>query len=312
MVSIALPVKDPLLSVAGTSGDDVWMVTSGNNVLRWDGRSVRIAARGACAYKGDPQNTVAAYCAPRFGAIAVTRDEILLGGRICDDNGSLTPYLAKLTRGGKVTCDCRPRPPGGVQSGLLARGSSMLHFGYGYLTGLDGTPLPVPLDNDLPLLQSIAAFPSLLGLWGASDRSLARFNGLAWVQGPDAPFPVASLWVDDQSTAWAISAGGRSLAQLKGSEWTVLPVPPGFEASHMEGSSSTDVWFFGPDQVTQWDGQRYRRAQSLVRDVESTWRDPAGAIWVVGGSVPRDDGLMIPPESKGVAIRVPSTAEQAR
>ena len=289
-----------LLSVSGTSADDVWMVGADDgtgplvlhgNGVDWVREEVDVRADlwwvqalpGGVVYLGGS------------------------GGSVFERRGGQwlrmqTPELAEATVFGVWSAG-----EGDVYAVGSARG------GRGFLWHYDGSTwreLALPLG--LPLDES-ANPPSLFKVWGASasdvwvvgDRGVVlRGNALAGFRRIESGSQQERLFtvhgaggrvamVGGSANGWALEAEGEQL---------VLISPPG--AAPLQGvcvSERGDVWAVGVA------GNVYARDAGAaawrdvfthhpVQSLHAVWIDPGGGIWAVGGNV------LTPELDRGVAL----------
>jgi len=289
-----------LLSVNGTSSDDVWMVGaddgSGALVLHGNGLDWARQDVGARAdlwwVQALPGGSV--YLAGSAGTVIERR-----GGEWLRMQ---TPPLAEATVFGVWS-----PAEGDVYAVGSAQGSG------GFLWHYDGSSWrELPLPPGLPLGER-ANPPSLFKVWGASasdvwvvgDRGVVlRGNALAGFRSIDSGSQQERLFtvhgaagrvamVGGSANGWALEAQGEQLLTIS---------PPG--AAPLQGvcvSERGDVWAVGvagnvyarDAGAAEW---RDVFTHHPVQSLHAVWIDPGGGIWAVGGNV------LTPELDRGVAL----------
>jgi photosystem II stability/assembly factor-like uncharacterized protein len=278
-----------LLSVSGTSADDVWMVGADDgsgplvlhgNGLDWQREQVGVRA-DLWWVQALPGGAV--YLAGSNGSVLERRGTEWLHMQ--------TPALADATVFGVWS-------PGAGE--LYAVGAAQ--ESRGFLWHYDGSSwreLPLPLDAG-------ASPASLFKVWGASasdvwvvgDRGLVlRGNAGAGFRRVDSGSDQERLFtvhgaagevamVGGSANGWALEAEGEKLVTIS---------PPG--AAPLQGvcvSERGDVWAVGVA------GNVYARAAGAsewrdvftrhpVQSLHAVWLDPSGGVWAVGGNVLTDE-----------------------
>lgn len=278
-----------LLSVHGTSADDVWMVGAddggGALVLHWDGRSWRREAAPDVA-------------ADLWWVQALASGAVFMGG-------SAGTVLER--RAGALT---RLSTPGGVDDtvfGVWAASETDVYAvgsvdgRSGFIWHFDGQAwLSLALPGGLPL-DGDGATPGLFKVWGRSPEDVWVVGDRGVVLRGDASsgFRQIVSGVDERlftvhgSAERVVMVGGSSNALALEALGEAAPsaiTPPG--AGLLQGVSLSDageIWAVGLG------GGIYSRGAGSpswvdelalpVQSLHAVWADPAGGVWAVGGNV---------------------------
>lgn len=295
-------VKGPVVALHGRNPRDVWVLYE-DELVRTDGKKVLKRFKKPC--KLGAKREYGTY-GTVFTTLLVERDTVMLVGDSLDPNSRLgSDYTAILDARGRWRCDTEKEditPVYAVSDGdrawKLAHNMSNAPC---RLKSRGGVCAPVPVFAAWyvdPPRDSIDMGVHSRAVWmrGTDDGWLVtadeewrdwllRYNGVAWtrVANLGEHSSVSDLWADDAGHAWLMGLGG--IVRFDGKEMRRIPVPAGFEARFVRGTSARDVWFAGAGKkVYQWDGEKLRRGD-IPFDVENVWSSPGGEVWFAGGSM---------------------------
>ncbi|MBI5609707.1 MAG: hypothetical protein HY902_12615, partial [Deltaproteobacteria bacterium] len=273
-----------LLSVHGTSPQDVWVVGAEagktGNALHWDGSAwTRIET-------GQPH--------PLWWVHAFAANDVFIGGSgatILRGDGKTfarmkTPGIAAQTVYGIW---------GANPSDVWAVGGSAGHAGF--LWHFDGKTWSDAGLPDAVTLNDSGQLPSLFKVWGrsatdvyavGSDGLMLHFDGKAWTK--IATGTKELLFTVSGSASQIVAVGGSAQGLvLDGTGKAVGPAA----APLLQGVAVAPdgaVWACGlGGQIYKKSGSKWQAvtitAEDMPQSLHAVWVDPAGGIWAVGGNV---------------------------
>jgi hypothetical protein len=305
---VAKSVDSALLSVSGTSSDDVWLVGAdggaGPLVLHWDGSSWDSRQSGV---RGDMWWV---HAMPSGSVYLAGSDSHVLRYRDGGFERLATPGLGKHIVFGVW---------GPADDDVYAVGSAQGRNGFvWHYDGQTWTELGLPLDLPQDENRDVPGFFKVWGtspedVWVVGDRGVVlqgnAADGFRLVpSGSDER--LFTVHAADGELAIVGGSANGSAFEARGGELDDI-TPPG--SGLLQGvcvSDSGSVWAVGVG------GAVYRRPakgadwQALdprvpVQSLHAVWVDPAGGAWTVGGNVLTND------LDGGVALHYPSSASES-
>jgi len=303
-VTVALPgVEGALVSVDGRGPRDMWFLTDEEiqagyfaqvgRLIHYDGKRVRDKILPGCS-------------GAAFGGLYVDRDSVRLVGTNLYTRG-VSRMTASLSKDGKWGCSfaySTPITAPDEPAWTLTCGSS--EGNDCFLRRADGRTAPLPVrrtsqpggqDEPAPAwgLRMRGEDEGWMATSDGDGRTLLlRYNGVAWV--PEARLDegadMLGMWIDEEGGAWfTVRLGGSDddpvigVRRWDGHALHAVPVPAGFGATLVTGTSARDVWFIGDTRtIYQWDGERLRQGEQPFDVVQGVWAAPGGELWLVGRS----------------------------
>ena len=115
-------------------------------------------------------------------------------------------------------------------------------------------------------------------VWGAG-KTVSHFDGQSWTDVLSGE-PYYDVWASGAKDVWVVSRKGKVLRYDGTAFAEVAQVNAKFGAS-IRGTSASDVWVGGTEQLMHWDGAAWADKSDLtIRDLEIA----EGAVWGVGHS----------------------------
>ena len=312
-VEVALP-RDvaPVVAVDGRNDQDVWIVTSDNAVLHWDGSRIRRRAvlqchtdaccgrlvdcaklpQGACQAEcsnGAPQ------CAPlaEFSHVRVGPRDVVVSAYV--QTGGLRPSLVAARLLGGFQCEQQlgdlvypgsgargegPNEPVVVKDDVTFRVGLPAHLVNplgGYALFMNGRRVPLPPDSNW---WSSFQFAAPDDIWLDNSR-MWRGNGITW-EPVEMGIKVATHWVDGSDRIWVLGnlgqdTGAQLLHQNRDQDgWTQFAVP---RAETVVGEGH-DTFFVLGQAYYYWNGSELGTFDMPIQP-KDTWYD-SGKLWIGG------------------------------
>lgn len=291
---IAEGLDAALLSVSGTSADDVWTVGAdagdGPLVLRWDGEAWERVHTGTA---GD------------LWWIWLSAEEAWMvgdGGRVLHLDRASGAILEEVL------------DPDATLFGVWSDGAGGVRTVGGDLNVGAGGARAFRLESDGwtpdPLPEAAAAQTAVFKVWGRGPSDLwavgaggavLRDLGAGWVEVPN-PVQTSLLTVHgDDSSTWAVGGYGNGVALRLVESGAVNDSPamaPAFNGVFATGGGdvlavgrSGGVW-----RRTGGQWETNPKPAPTLGDLHAVWVDPEGGEWAVGGSLasrPLDEGVLV-------------------
>ncbi|MBX3205290.1 MAG: hypothetical protein KF764_09485 [Labilithrix sp.] len=270
--------RHALMSVWGSSKNDVWAVGSRGTIVHWDGMA------WASTPSGTTQTLFAVSGTGAGDVWAVSSRAVAL------HSTGFTGATATWTASAPVAPAYAPYFPMPWNESLLL---SVLARAPGDVW-IGGEPYPVLLDPDSP--------PQKANLW--------RGSGMSWHHDVLADdFAIRGFWASGAADVWAVGGvfgtpvnrAGRAFHTTGPSGapvWTEVDTQSSASLSAVWGSGPNDVWIVGDrGTVRHWTNGPVKRWEIVAvptdRDLHAVWGSGANDLWVVGdfGTVLRYDGV---------------------
>jgi hypothetical protein len=303
--------RPEILSVHGRGPDDVWLLTKEQEVLHFDGKRVARRYAKPCGW-GDASGSGVG---TRLHQIVVDDAAVHVLGELRGPESRVGSALtASLSRAGKWSC---------VESGMAtiaasSAGKMTWQLGHNFQSGpcflrvLGGPCATTPEWAPSYLEPSGDAVDSgihsiALSMAGVDDgwivtvdadgtNRLLRYDGVTWFPkgAIERPARLVDMWVDDRRSPWLLTGPGwwnrdkkdappTRVLRFEDGALRPFPVPGGFDAGIVRGTSAKDVWFVGANaKAYQWDGEVLREGE-VPFDAAEAWSSPGGQVWIVDG-----------------------------
>lgn len=348
-VPVPLPAGPEIVSVAGWSEQDLWLLNRANDVYRYDGRAARLVHPALCLTER-PREFPNPFVEPMC-RIAPLRDGVLAIGAQGGSN-EIWAVRARLGPGERTDCVSEPIEPRVLaQSPTTAWLVATTQFcQVRWIQVLAGPRVPSPAlqqacggseQRSTPITHLWMSLPQ--DVWAAGPR-VWHYQGIGWQDRGAAPFEVIDLWANGRGSAWLLGKLGSeppkppvygpsmleeiehdhpvgeapeaAVARFDGARWRPVPVPEGFSAARVHGTAPDDVWFVGGPRAYQLDGRSLRQA---AMPLDGVWDIHAvgDELWVVGyvqepwrRAAPSDRQVVNEGDRRGAAVRLSRAAKE--
>ncbi|AKU96509.1 Type IV fimbrial biogenesis protein PilY1 [Labilithrix luteola] len=299
-----------LLSVWGSSANDVWAVGSGGTIAHWDGAAwARIPFKGKDTLRavgGSSATDVWIVSAPNLIAHVdgFHGDATKLEIQPPRDEGDPTNWL-----GSTLTYIWNIGPGEFFVGGPTTRGYPQNSLWRHY--GTPTNPLDATSNWDVASTYCISGqvCPDSNGIWGTSANDLwvigqkggVRHSNGAVGNGGGAnqwtllknTFTADNLlgiWGSSNSDIWIVGEGGtiRHWSNDASREWEIVPSPTTETLRAVWGSGPRDVWATGDNgTIIHWDGDSWRPATATFPvgpkpRLYRIWGSGPNDVWIVG------------------------------